>query len=262
MKIFIITDMEGAAGVVTFLDQAFPDGKYYEKAKKLLTEEVNAGVSGLCEAGAEEILILDGHGAGGITFELLHPVCRLIHGSPLSPLWKDELAGCDAAVFIGQHSMAGTEKGNLNHTQDSRGIDYIKLNGKLIGEIAQFALLAGSYKVPVIALSGDDAACREIEELIPGVTTISVKRGLSRTSAISVSIQEAHRRIQDGMKQALIKHKKNPLQPVVLPGPYVLEKKYFTTDLTERYNDNVNVEFVDSQTVRLKSSDIRDIIYA
>ena len=262
MKIFILTDIEGAAGVVSFLDQTHSDAKYYEDAKKLLTAEVNAGIEGLLEAEAKEILILDGHGPGGIYFENLHPAAQLIHGRPLSTLWQEEVADCDAAVFIGQHAMAGTAKGNLNHTQNSRGIDYIKLNGTIIGEIAQFALLAGFYKVPVIALSGDDEACREIEKLIPGVTAISVKRGLSRTSAVSVSAPEAHKRIRNGMKQALIKHKKNPIKPVSRPGPYVIEKRYFTTDFVERFRGVERAEIIDSQTVRLKSNNIKDIIYA
>jgi len=39
MKIYIMTDLEGVAGVVDFKSQAYSDGKYFEKAKELLTEE-------------------------------------------------------------------------------------------------------------------------------------------------------------------------------------------------------------------------------
>ncbi len=53
-----------------------------------------------------------------------------------------------------------------------------------LGEIAQWAL-RGALGLPVIFLSGDHAACREIEALIPGVTTAAVKQGLSCTSAIT-----------------------------------------------------------------------------
>ena len=47
MKVFMVTDMEGVAGVVSFPKQSFPDGKYFEQAKKLETAEVNAAVDGL-----------------------------------------------------------------------------------------------------------------------------------------------------------------------------------------------------------------------
>lgn len=262
MKVFVMTDLEGVAGVATFLGQAFPEGKYYEEAKKLLTAEVNAAVAGLLEAGADHIMVMDGHGAGGITFEDLHPAAELLHGRPLSPLWRDEVQGYDAALFIGQHAMAGVATGNLNHTQDSRSIDYIKLNGAAIGEIAQFALLAGSYDVPIIFLSGDDAACHEVEALIPGVTTTSVKRGLNRTSAISLSAQEARRRIRAGTKEALVKQKTQPVEPLKWVGPYLLEKRFFASDMTDPYRDVPGAEWLDSQTVRLQGDDLRALLFA
>jgi hypothetical protein len=48
---------------------------------------------------------------------------------------------------------------------------------------------------------------------------------------------------------------------VVWPGPYVLEKRYFHTDVTDGIASQPGVERVDSQTVRLRSDHIRDIIY-
>ena len=83
MKILMMTDLEGVAGVVSFANQTGPDGRYYEAAKKLLTAEVNAAVEGLIEAGVEEILVVDGHGAGAIEFTDLHPAARLLHGRRL-----------------------------------------------------------------------------------------------------------------------------------------------------------------------------------
>jgi len=56
MKIYIITDLEGVAGVVDFKTQTYPDGKYFEKAKELLTEEVNACCDGLKEMGVEDLV--------------------------------------------------------------------------------------------------------------------------------------------------------------------------------------------------------------
>ena len=64
-NVFMVTDLEGVAGVVSFADQSYPDGRYYDAAKKLATAEVNAAVDGCLEAGMEDILIWDGHGAGG-----------------------------------------------------------------------------------------------------------------------------------------------------------------------------------------------------
>lgn len=263
MKIYMMTDLEGVAGVVSFENQAYPDGKYFEDAKRLLTGEVNAAVEGLLEASVDEVVVCDGHGAGGIRYEELHPRVRLLHGRPLAP-WAAvaaEVGDSDACMMIGQHAMAGTVDGNLNHTQSSQSIDYYKLNGKPIGEIAQFALLHGADDIPMIFLSGDDAACREAEDLAPGITTVSVKKGMSRGSAISLSMEEARKRIREGVAKAVRKHAESPIAPVKWPPPYVLEKRFFHTHSADGYATVPNAERVDSQTVRLHADDIRDIIY-
>ncbi len=263
MKVFMVTDMEGVAGIVSFTQQSYADGKYYEQAKKLETAEVNAAVDGLLDAGVTEILVWDGHGAGGINFEDLHPAAKLLHGRP-SPPWSrlnEVIAQYDVVVIVGQHAMAGVVTGNQNHTQNSQSIDYYKLNGKPIGEIAQIALYFGSFGIPLIFLSGEIDACTETEALVPGVTTVAVKQGLGRGAAISLSAKEARRRIREGIRLAVEKQKRDPLEPVVWPGPYVLEKRYFHTDVADAVASQPGVERIDSQTVRLQSDNIRDIIY-
>jgi len=140
-------------------------------------------------------------------------------------------------------------------------VDYYRLNGKPIGEIAQFALYMGALGLPFIFLSGDDAACREVEELIPGVTTAAVKKGLSRQSAISLSQAEAHRRIREGAAEAVRKQQANPLPPFTVPGPYELEVRFFHTDTVDGLVRRPDVERLDSQTIRLRSDNIMDVIY-
>ena len=44
MKVYMMTDLEGAAGVVTFYSQTGADGKYYEQARRLQTAEINAAI--------------------------------------------------------------------------------------------------------------------------------------------------------------------------------------------------------------------------
>lgn len=263
MKILIMTDLEGVAGVVSFEDQTGPNSRYYDAAKKLLTAEVNAAVDGLLEAGADEILVVDGHGPGAIQFEDLHPSARLLHGRPLAA-WTT-LARIfetyDACMMIGQHAMAGVPTSNMNHTQNSRAIDYYQLNGRKIGEIAQFALFCGALGVPLIFLSGEEDACREADEFIPGVITAPVKQGLGRGSAISLSAPEARSRIKAGVKRAIERQHDNPIPPLVWKSPFVLEMRFFTTTDADARASQPGVERIDSQTVRLTGKSIIDIIY-
>jgi D-amino peptidase len=263
MKFILMTDLEGVAGVTSFADQTHAHSPYYLAARKLLTAEVNAAVEGLLKAGVEDILVIDGHGAGGISFEDLHPAARLLHGRPLAP-WSRLIPiyrQYDACGIVGQHAMAGVITGNMNHTQSSESIDYYMLNDRKIGEIAQMALFAGALGVPMIFLSGEEDACREAEALIPGITTAAVKQGLGRGSAISLSAPEAQRRIQQGILQAVECQHREPIPPLCWDGPYTLEIRYFHTDAADASAARPGFERVDSQTVRIRSDSVVDIIY-
>ena len=80
MKIMIMTDMEGVAGILNHDDWVMPEGLFYLQGRRLLTEEINAAVSGFFDGGAEEVLVIDGHGKGGIDPELLDERALLSRG--------------------------------------------------------------------------------------------------------------------------------------------------------------------------------------
>lgn len=261
-SITIMTDLEGVAGVTSFEDHAESTGRYYERACRLLTAEVNAAVEAAVACKVTDIVVCDGHGAGGIWYEDLHPAARLIHGRPITlSALLGTIPDTDAVAIMGQHAMAGVADSNMNHTQSSSMVDYYKLNGVLIGETAQIALYAGSFDKPVIFFSGEQAACREMNDLVPQAVAVSVKQGLGRGAAISLSAQHARQRIHDGMTQAIEQHRTNPVLPYKVPGPYVLEKRFFHTHIVDQWATLAGVERVDSQTIRIRSDDIRTLIY-
>ena len=263
MKVFIMTDIEGVAGVVSFTDQTYPTGKYYEESKRLLTEEVNAAVDGLLKAGVDEIIVVDGHGSGGINFELFHPAAKLIHGQ----LWglKDKIQKimktCDAGMIIGQHAMAGVANGNLNHTQNSREIVEYRLNGSAIGEIAQFAYEIGAFGLPMIYLSGDLAACHEAEELIPGITTTSIKEGLGRNAAICLSPTAARDQIRKGAENAIKNHNKKAILPLTLEGPYSMEITCNNTSSADVRSAAPHCQKISDLAFKVESDNILDVLY-
>ena len=121
---------------------------------------------------------------------------------------------------------------NQNHTQNSRSIGYYKLNGWPIGEIAQFALCTGALGVPLIFLSGEEAAYREAEELVPEIVIASVKVGLARSSVISLSAPMARALIEERIQEAVAKYLAEPWSPLVWGGPFELEKCF--SSLTSR----------------------------
>ena len=116
MKIMIMTDMEGCAGILNHDDWVTPEGRYYEKGQRFLTGEVNAAVAGFFEAGATEVVIIDGHGYGGIDPELLDERASLSRGAP-KPVWPWGLDKTFAGMaFVGQHAKAGTPYSHITHT--------------------------------------------------------------------------------------------------------------------------------------------------
>src|SRR6516165_2560447 len=64
MRVMIFVDMEGIAGIETW-DQVTGGKPQYEEGRHLMTGEVNAAVRGAKAAGADDIIVVDCHGAGG-----------------------------------------------------------------------------------------------------------------------------------------------------------------------------------------------------
>ncbi len=182
MKIYVLCDLEGTAGVVDFEKQSYSDAKYNEQAKRLATLEINALVDGALAGGATEIIVLDGHGSGGLDIEKVHIEAKVMMGRPISVPWGMD-DSVDALFLYGHHAMANTEKGVLCHSWSSRTIANCWLNGELVGEIGFNMAIAGSLGIPTVFISGDEAAIAEARRYTPGIEGVIVKWGVSRTSA-------------------------------------------------------------------------------
>ncbi len=61
-KIYIVTDLEGASGVFKFAQTREKESPQGQKAMEYLMGDIAAVVRGLRDAGAGEIIVLDGHG--------------------------------------------------------------------------------------------------------------------------------------------------------------------------------------------------------
>lgn len=201
MNVYIMTDMEGVAGVRNFEDYIYPDSRYYEAGRRLATAEASAAVEGCLAAGADEVMVVDGHGGGAIDPELLHPAATLLTGSPIGyPFGCD--ATFDCALIIGQHARAGTPDGHLWHTQSLEVRDFT-INGISLGELGTNMLFCAYFQVPCVMVSGDAACCREARQLVADIETAEVKRGLNRGAAIHLHPQQARERIREAARRGV-----------------------------------------------------------
>lgn len=184
MKLLIAVDMEGITGVANW-DHVTPTHPEYQRFRRLMTADVNAAIAGAFEAGADEIVVADGHWASSnILIEELDPRARLNSGSPSPFSMVQGIAdGVNAAFFVGYHARIGSQNAILDHTWSSAAVDNLWLNGLLTGEIGLNAALCGSFGVPVLLLSGDQTAAAEARELLGELETAVVKQASGRFAA-------------------------------------------------------------------------------
>jgi D-amino peptidase len=193
-RVYIMTDLEGVAGVRDSEQWCGPDGRYYDAGQRLLTLEVNAAIEGFFAGGATEIVVADGHGRGAVNFELLDPRAQLERGWPGGwPGPSLAAGGVDAVAWVGQHAKAGTEHAHLAHTQGWNYVD-LSINGVSIGEFGQLALCASELGARSIFASGDKAFSEEAKALVPGIETVWVKRGTTPGRGDELTAEQYGRR--------------------------------------------------------------------
>lgn len=257
MRIFVLCDLEGAAGVVDFQTQTYSDTKYNEQAKMLATLELNALVDGALEGGATDIVVLDGHGSGGLDISSIHPEARVLYGRPLPKGWG--LDRTFSAMFLyGHHAMNNVATGVLCHSWSSRTIANCWLNGDLIGEIGVNAALAGYFGFPTVFISGDLAAVEEARGYVPDIEGVVVKQGLSRTSALTLAPAKARSLIREGARRAM--ERVGAIPPFVVPPPFDFRTQYLAAQSADDKSRQAGVERIDLHTVKVTGADFLDVI--
>jgi len=255
MKVFISADMEGVAGIVHG-EHTQRDGKEHERARKLMTYEVNAAVEGVLEVAKRAIVVVnDSHGTmRNILPEELHEAAELITGSPkpLSMMQGID-PSFDAAFFIGYHARRGTYMGVLEHTYHGGVVSDVIINGKPMGEIGINAALVGYFKVPVALVTGDRTVTEEARSVLGRVETAKVKEGIGRYAARCVSPVKAQMLIKEGASKALKNLKQ--FRPLKIDPPIKLDVTFNNTGMTEMAELLPEVKRVNGRTVSLVSND-------
>jgi D-amino peptidase len=259
VRVHVISDMEGVAGIVKW-QQVSGGEKLYDEGRVLYTEEINAAVRGAKAAGATEIVVMDCHGAGGaydfnsLVPDLLDPDCEYV----VQQEWTEYTAflesGCDAALFVGMHAMAGAAGGVLSHTVSGQAWQNLRFNGTLVGETGINAALCGQWGVPVLLVTGDRAVCVEGRELLgEGLTTIEVKEGLGRFSARTKTPQRARELIEEGAKKAL--SDVSAVAPYDPGRPCEIEIDFTSPDRLQEYANRKGVDVTGSRSITIRGDD-------
>ena len=261
MKVYIVTDLEGVAGISQWDPRHQGDTHYgatlREQFGRLLTEEVNAAARGFFAGGATEVIVNDGHGAGStMNPELFDPRIQVFHGleRPNYCTGLDET--CDALASVGTHAKARTTAGNLHHTMGKSIRDY-SLNGISVGETGYQAFLAGYYGVPYIFCAGDEWAVREMQELCPGCVGAAVKFGTSRLSTLTAAPERAREIIEEGARLSM--ERIGVVKPLTLESPVIFREVHEDPifDAENQDKQPPGRRIIDCRTMEVEAPDIK-----
>ncbi|MBN1297393.1 M55 family metallopeptidase [bacterium] len=253
-RVFISADIEGVTGVVHF-HETEREKDDYGIFRRLMTGEVNAAITGVLDAGADDVVVRDAHGdARNILPEELNPAARLIRGWADTPLCMMEGIGAcfDAVVFIGYHAAADVPNATLKHTMNLR-IAEVQVNGILMAEAGLNALIAGMFDVPVICIAGDQAICDYAKRTFGEIEVVAVKDGIG-SAALNLHPEKTRDLIRTGARRGLERLAEfTPFKP---DPPYEFVVRYRYEHSAFRAAFYPGVERLDNVRVRFASDDL------
>ena len=222
LKVYISADMEGVAGAVTG-DQLGPGAFEYERFRGFMTAEVLAAIQGARDAGATTIVIGDSHGNGeNLLIERLPDDVTIVRAWPRPLMMMQGIdSSFSAAILIGYHASTTSPVGVRAHTISSANYTALALNGVNMSEASLSAAIAGHFGVPVVMISGDDAAVAEAKALLGNIEGAVVKRAISFHSAATMTPQAAQTLIREAARRAVARRAE--LRPYVVSKPVRLD---------------------------------------
>ena len=218
-RIFISADMEGIAAAVTE-QQLGPGGFEYDRFREIMTDEVLAAIAGARAGGAGEIVVADSHGnMQNILVERLPAGIRLIRGGnrPLSMMEGIQEGHFDGAIYIGYHASASNTEGVRAHTMSSARLTELTLNGIPATEGLWNAAIAGHFGVPVIMVSGGNAATKEVRDTVGDMEVAAVKEAIGFHSAKTLTPEAAQDLIRRKAEVAV--RRIGDFKPYTVGGP-------------------------------------------
>ena len=260
MKIYIMTDMEGASQVDSFETGDWRNAEKHRIGCDLLAGDINAAVEGALQGGAQEIVVCDAHGGGGnLQQKDLAAPARLVLPRGSQDYLADIDESFDACFLVGAHAMHGTAQACLAHTQSLEEWRTFSVNGAPMGEIGQVAILAGSYGVPLVLATGDLQGTREAKTLVGEQLVVAcVKRVDEHNNLSCLPLAESRRLICQAALQAMQNIANAKPLGIVTPAQISLEVA--SQEIARRYAEVSESALVGPRTVGFTANSARDVL--
>lgn len=188
LRVLVYHDMEGLSGQDDYRTFNYSHPEFYAKGQEYLAGDINAVVDGLFAGGATKVEIVDAHGSGNPSPDLipakLDPRATQLARDSAFRQYVDIVTPdtYDAIVAVGMHAKTGS-RGFASHTY-TLGID-LRMNGHSITETELVAYSWGRAGVPVIFVSGDDRLADDLKTM-PWIQYVVTK---TATSANTVELR-------------------------------------------------------------------------
>ena len=205
MKIYVSADMEGTAGVCSWMQVDPSNVHEYPTYRRYMTREVRAAIEGARDAGANEFLVNDSHwNMRNLLWDELPEDVRMISGArkPLS-MNQGALQRYDAAFFTGYHARIGEADAVLSHTYSNETLYDVRVNGTPCTEALLNAAVLGLRGTPVVLVTGDRTTVDSVKAMLPWITGVVVKDAIGYYAANSLTPLAACAAIRDGAREAL-----------------------------------------------------------
>lgn len=257
LKVHISVDMEGVAGVVTG-EQLGPTGFEYARFREFMTREALSAIEAAKAGGATEIVVADSHGNGqNLLIDQLPPDVRIIRS------WPRRLGmvagiddGVDAAIFIGYHAGTNNASGVRAHTFSSANLTRVALNGTNVTEGSWNAAIAGHFGVPVVMMSGDDAAIEEVRKAVGPIEAAETKRSLGFHAASTITPQASYDLIRQRVQAAFARL--SSFKPLQVQTPVVVDVSFKNYLPAEVLAYLPLFERTDSHSIRFRARDMAE----
>lgn len=258
LKIYISADMEGVVGVVTD-EQLGPKGFEYQRFREFMTKEVSVAVEAAFEAGATEVLVSDSHGNGqNLLIERLPKDVKVVRSWPRPLMMMQGIDETfDGAIFLGYHSSTTNPEGVRAHTMSSARLTAVHVNGIPMSEGSFNAAIAGHFGVPIIMVSGDDAAVEEVQSIVGDIEGAIVKWNYGFHSAKTLHPEAGYELIAGKVKSAI--ERIDAFKPYEVKKPVILEVTFKNYRPSEILAYLPIVERIDSHSIRYIGKDMVEV---
>jgi len=259
MKIAICVDQEGMPGVCNWNEVDKKVDIEYKPFNKIATDQVVAAINGAFDGGAKEVWVMDWHW----TARNIDPE-KMPNGVVLCRGWSGQPQGLidntfDGVAFIGYHSEWGSPANPLSHTIRDK-LDFVKLDGQIVGEFEKDSRMTSCYGIPTILLAGDEGLADRYKDA--NFVTVATTKGVGDSVVMIKTIDECKAALRDGMKQAVKSIRVKNSGKIDFGGKVELQIKFRKHQNAHKNSFYPGAEKIDSQTVKLYCANYYEVMRA